>query len=182
MFINRIENPILRTLVEWLFAVGFAIILFFLVRTFIFRVARVDGNSMSPTLVHGDMVVLSRFLYLFTAPRAGDIVAFPYQGDPSEYYIKRVIAVPGDIVDLRYGEFFINGERLDDAFAVEPIRAMGDVGFPIVIEEELFFVLGDNRNGSRDSRNATVGNVPARDMIGQVVVRIWPLDRLGRVD
>lgn len=178
----RIPNPILRGIVEWLLAIALAALLFFVVRSFIFRVAHVTGNSMEPTLSHGDMVVLNRLSYLFTSPRVGDIVAFPFPEDPSEFYIKRVIAVPGDIVDLQGGIFIINGQPLDDAFSQEPTVSFGDIGFPITIEEGRYFVLGDNRNGSMDSRFSSVGNVTARDMVGRVAIRIYPFNRLGQVD
>ncbi|MCL2839786.1 MAG: signal peptidase I [Defluviitaleaceae bacterium] len=182
MLKNRIENPMLRGIVEWLIAIAFAALLFFVVRSFLFRVAHVNGNSMEPTLSHGDMVVLNRLSYLFSVPRVDDIVAFPFAENPSEFYIKRVIAVPGDMVDLQNGVFLINGIPLVDDFSLEPIVSFGDIRFPTTIEAGHFFVLGDNRNASMDSRFASVGNVPARDMVGRVAVRIFPFNRLGGVD
>jgi signal peptidase I len=182
MLKNRIKNPILRGMVEWLVSLGLAVLLFFVVRGFLFRIAHVDGNSMMPTLEHGDMVVLNRLVYVFSDPQVGDIVAFPYAENPSEYYIKRIIAAPGDIVDLSEGFFFVNGLLLEDEFSAEPTRVMGDVNFPITIEEGRFFVLGDNRNGSQDSRTTSVGTVPASDMIGRASTRIWPLGRIGTVN
>ena len=181
MLKNRIQNPTLRTIAEWLISIGLAVLLFLVVRSFLFRVAHVTGKSMEPTLNHGDMVVLNRFSYLFSSPRVGDIVAFPYPEDPSEFYIKRVIAVPGDTVDLQEGAFVINDSPLDDYFSSETIISMGDVIFPITIEDGRYFVLGDNRNGSMDSRFSTVGTVPAQDMVGRVSVRVWPIGRFGRV-
>lgn len=182
MLENRISNPFLRGLVEWIITILLAAALFFVVRTFLFRNASVTGNSMEPTLNHGDMVILNRLSYQFISPEAGDIVAFPYQGNPSEVFIKRVVGVPGDIVDLRNNQFLINGNPLDDSFSQDLVLALGDVNFPITVEENRFFVLGDNRNGSKDSRFASVGNVPERDMMGKVLVRIWPMNALGQVD
>jgi len=182
MFKNRIENPFLRGLIEWVLAIGLAFLLFFVMRSYIFRIAHVTGDSMGPTLNHGDMVVLNRFVYLFSPPRAGDIVAFPYQENPSEFYIKRVIGVPGDIIDLQNGEFLINGQLLDDPFSGDFVLVSGDVNFPVEVEDGRFFVLGDNRNGSKDSRFVAVGTVPGRDMVGRVAVRIWPFGALGQVE
>jgi len=182
MLKNRIPNPIIRGIVEWLVAIAFAALLFFVVRSFVFRVAHVTGNSMEPTLSHGDMVILNRFSYLFTAPRVGDIVAFPFPEDPSEYYIKRVIAVSGDIVDLRNGVFYINEQPLEDYFSLEPTVSFGDISFPVTVEDGRYFVLGDNRNQSMDSRFSSVSNVSARDMVGRVAIRIYPFNRLGQVD
>jgi len=182
MFRIRIENPFLRGLVEWILVIGFALLLAFIVRTFLFRVTRVTGYSMEPSLSHGDFLILNRVPYLFNAPQAGDIVAFPYPGNESDYFIKRVIAVPGDIVNLQNGRFFINGTQLDDEFSNELVRSAFTVAFPFEVEEESFFVLGDNRNRSKDSRYPTVGNIVGNDMIGKVAVRIWPLSNVGRVD
>ena len=182
MFKNRIEDPVLRGIAEWLTAIGLAVLLFFVMRAFVFRVAQVTGNSMEPTLSHGDMVVLNRFSYIFSSPRVGDIVAFPFQGQPNQHYIKRIVAVPGDVVDLRAGVFYINNEPLNDDFSLPPTISLGDVLFPVTVEEGRFFVLGDNRNGSMDSRFTSVGTVPARDMVGRVAIRIFPFDRFGRVD
>lgn len=179
---NSISSRVLRGLAEWILTILLAVLLFFVMRTFVFRTASVTGSSMEPTLNHGDMVVLNRLSYRFVSPTVGDIVAFPYQGNPSEIYIKRVVGVPGDIVDLQGGQFLVNSYPLDDAFSHESVFAPGDVVFPITVEYGRFFVLGDNRNGSKDSRFASVGNVPEHDMMGKVLVRMWPFGSVGRVD
>lgn len=173
----------MRGLLEWVLVIGLAILLALVTRTFVFRVTRVTGYSMEPTLSHGDVLILNRFSYVFSSPRAGDIVAFPYPDNPSAYFIKRIIAGADDIVDLSNSQFSVNGTPLDDPFSQQPVRHPSDVvSFPVTVEEGRFFVLGDNRNGSRDSRNNTVGNVQGDDMIGKVLVRIWPLSTFGRVD
>jgi len=177
----RIENPFLRGLVEWIIVIGLAVLLALVTRNFIFRVTRVTGYSMNPTLNHGDVLILNRFSYLFTSPRVGDIVAFPYPSDPSEFFIKRVIAASGDEVDFRDNQFVVNDVPLDDSFSTGSARS-GNINFPITIEDGYFFVLGDNRNASRDSRYTSVGNVRGNDMLGRSFVRIWPLPNFGRVD
>jgi len=181
MFTNRISNPILRNIVEWVLACVLALLLYFVVRTFFFRLATVSGPSMLPSLRDGDMVFLNRFSYLFIEPQVGDIVAFPNPNNPSEHYIKRVIGAPGDIIDVRMGVFYINNLPLNDAFSHEVVSS-GDVRFPITVEDGHFFVLGDNRNHSMDSRNTAVGNVAGDVMVGRVAFRLWPLNALGRVD
>jgi signal peptidase I len=179
--INRIKNPILRSAAEWLAMIGLAVLLFFVMRGFLFRTAHVDGSSMAPTLEHGDFIFLNRLVYHLSSPKAGDIIAFPYAENPDDVFIKRIIAVPGDVVDFRDGFFIINGAPLDDDFSGEPTFSFGDVIFPITVEDGHFFVLGDNRNGSQDSRFSGVGNVPARDIIGRAEVRVFPLKRAGWV-
>ena len=172
----------MRGLVEWILVIGFALLLAFIVRTFLFRVTRVTGYSMEPSLSHGDILILNRVPYLFGSPQVGDIVAFPYPGNESDYFIKRVIATPGDIVDLRDDSFLVNGVSLDDAFSDEPVRSAFTVTFPLEVMGESFFVLGDNRNRSKDSRYPSVGNIAGDEMIGRVAVRIWPLSNIGRVN
>ena len=170
-----------RSILEWLAAVITAVLLFFFIRNFVIRVANVTGSSMEPTLNHGDYVILSRFSYIFSEPEPGDIVAFPYRGNPSEHYIKRVIGRPGDIIDLRDYRFVINGEPLDDGFSFEEIVALGDVMFPLTVPEGQYFMLGDNRNGSKDSRYSSVGCVPKKEMLGKVALRVLPIGRFGTV-
>ena len=182
MLKQRITNPIIRGLVEWLIAIGLAVILFFVLRMFLFRVAHVSGHSMMPTLSCGDRVILNRAAVVFGTARAGDIVAFPYPNNPSEYYIKRVIGVSGDIVDLIGGRFYVNGDPLKDMFSYDIVWSVGSAAFPVTVEEGRVFVLGDNRNGSKDSRYASVGTIANQDILGRVLVRVWPLGALGQVD
>jgi len=184
MLKNRIRNPIIRGLIEWILAIGLALLLFLVLRMYVFRVATVSGSSMMPTLSDGDRLILNRAAVVFSELRVGDIVAYPYPGNPSEYHIKRVIGVYGDIVDFDplNGRFIVNDMPLDDAFSYELILSGGNVGFPITVEEGRLFVLGDNRNGSKDSRYSTVGTIASEDIIGRVLLRIWPFDSFGQVN
>jgi len=181
MLTSRISSPAFRGLVEWLIAIGMAVLLFFVLRTFVFRVAHVSGTSMLPTLENGDMVILNRFTVVFGTPRRGDIVAFQYPENPSEHHIKRIIGIPGDVVDFNDGRFFINGAYLVDDFSDEIIWSMVDTVFPLTVQDGYFFVFCDNRNGSRDSRHADVGTIPVDEMVGRAVIRIWPFATWGRV-
>lgn len=183
---GRIENKHVRNIVEWLLAIAMAFLVFFVLRTYVVRVAQVTGTSMLPTLEHGDMLLLNRFSYIFSSPRVGDIVAFPpYEDDPGRFYIKRIVAGPGDIVEFRNNAFYVNGERLADDFSRDAVVNGGTLAAiegGLEIEYGQFFVLGDHRNGSRDSRFVDVGTVPAEKMVGRVVLRIWPLGTFGTVD
>lgn len=181
MLKNRIHNVYIRNLVEWLMAITVALLLFFVIRSFLLRIANVTGNSMEPTLNHGDVVILSRAAWWLSSPKPNDIVAFPYKENPSEYYIKRVIGVPGDVIDIQQYRFVVNGVPLEDAFSAEEIVTLGDIRFPVTVEEGCYFVLGDNRNGSKDSRYSSVGCIPKDQMVGKVILRLWPLKKLGTV-
>ena len=182
MLVKYIPNPILRNLAEWAIAALAALLLFLFMRNFVFRVADVNGHSMEPTLSHGDFVLLSRVGYWFNEPQKGDIIAFPFREDPSEYYIKRIMAVPGDVVDFQNNRFVINGLEPDFGFTRVDVISRGDISLPMTIREGEFFVLGDNRNSSKDSRYSSVGPISERDMLGRVVMRFWPISRFGPVD
>jgi signal peptidase I len=181
MFNIKIANPYVKSLLEWLLSIALAILLFFVMRNYVFRIAHVSGNSMEPTLIHNEFVILSRVTYLFSDPKPGDIVAFPFIEDPSEFFIKRVIGLPGDVIDLQSFNFTVNGIPLDDMFSYESIILMGDVQFPLTLEEGRYFVLGDNRNVSKDSRFVSVGSIPRDELVGKVALRIWPVGKLGTV-
>ena len=181
MFKTLVPNEKLRNLIEWLMAVLLAVLLFFFLRAFLLQTAHVVGNSMEPTLNHGDYVLLSKAGYIFSDPMPGDIVAFPYQQNPSEYYIKRVIGCPGDVIDFEDSHFIINGVPLNDGFSDADIISQGDIRYPLTVEDGLYFVLGDNRNGSKDSRYHSVGCVPKAQMLGKVVFRTMPFRLIGPV-
>ena len=181
MLTKNIENPYLRSLAEWAIAAIAALILFLFVRNFVFRIADVNGHSMEPTLSHGDLVLLSRVGYWFSGPERGDIIAFPFREDPSEFYIKRITALPGDIVDFRDNRFTVNGQEPTYEFAQVDIFSGGDIYLPMTVGEGEFFVLGDNLNSSKDSRYRSVGSIRERDMLGRVVIRLWPLSQFGPV-
>ena len=182
MLTKNIENPFLKSLMEWVIAALAALILFLFMRNFVFRVADVNGHSMEPTLSHGDFVLLSRVGYWFGDPQLGDIIAFPFQGDPSEFYIKRIMGVPGDVVDFQDNRFVINGQVPDFEFAGVDTISRGDIYLPMTVAEGEYFVLGDNRNSSKDSRYQSVGSIHEQDMLGRVVIRFWPLNRFGPVN
>ena len=177
MFTKHITNPFLRSLAEWIVAAVAALLLFLFMRNYVFRIADVNGHSMEPILSHGDFVLLSRVGYWLNEPQKGDIIAFPFRENPSEYYIKRIMAIPGDEVDFQNGRFLINGTEPDFGFANVDVFSRGDIELPMIVDEGKFFVLGDNRNSSKDSRYRSVGSVRKSDMIGRVVIRFWPVDR-----
>jgi signal peptidase I len=181
MLKKYIQNELLRNILEWAFSIAIAVVIFLLIDNFVLKSARVYGGSMEPTYTHHDRVIVNRLVYRFTDPRPGDVIAFPYAFDPSQQYIKRIVGMPGDVMDMRGGFVYRNDTRLDDAFSEEPAMH-GNVNFPIIVEEGRFFVLGDNRMISEDSRFYRVGNVPREDILGRVDFRWFPFNRFGFVN
>jgi len=173
-----IPNDNLRNIAEWVLVLVSAAVLALLVNTFLLRTANVTGASMVPTLEHADKVIVDKLSYRFGTPQYDDIVVFPFAGNPSEHYIKRVIGLPGDSIDWRDGFFLRNGEYLDDAFSSEWVHC-GNTPFPIIVPEGTCFVLGDNRRISEDSRFTEVGCVPFEQLTGKVSLRYFPFSKIG---
>ena len=143
-----------------------------LVVTFVVQVARVEGQSMAPTLADQDRLIVNKLSYLFSEPQRGDIVMLFYPLDPDKSYVKRLIAEEGDAVRVVDGRVYVNEVALRDDFVPAEYRSHDDWG-PEVIPEGYYFVMGDHRNGSSDSRHW--GNVPKKYVVGKVQVRWWPV-------
>jgi signal peptidase I len=182
MLEKHIKNPILRHMLEWALAVAIALFVFYMVDGFVAKSAKVEGVSMEQSFIHGDRVIVNRFVYLWSEPQFGDVIAFPYAANPSTNYIKRVAGVPGDRIEVFGGFVYRNGERLEGSHLQGQGRAFGGtVSFPLVVDDDSFFVLGDNLPISEDSRFEEVGNVHRSDIIGRVGFRWFPFNRIGRV-
>ena len=142
----------------------------------------VDGHSMQPTFYADDRLVVSRVHYLLGGPRRGDILVFNSLEQPGVMLIKRVVGLPGETVELRGQAIYINGEALDEYYIKEPCRVSlsicHDKVWEVLAENE-YFMMGDNRNNSRDSRR--FGPVPLNKIVGQVVFRYWPLATVGTI-
>ena len=143
-----------------------------LVVTFGVQVARVEGQSMAPTLADQDRLIVNKLSYRLRAPQRGDIVMLYYPLDPDKSYVKRVIAEQGDAVRVVDGRVYVNDVPMRDDFVPAEYRSHDDWG-PQVIPEGYYFVMGDHRNGSSDSRHW--GVVPKKYIIGKVQVRWWPV-------
>jgi signal peptidase I len=159
-------------IVAWIRTVAAAAVYTTIVVTFGFQVARVDGQSMAPTLADHDRLVVNKFTYLVSQPRKGDIVMFYYPINPDEAFVKRVIAEAGDTVRIAGGHVYVNDVPLDDSYVAKEYRSHENFG-PQVIPAGYYFVLGDHRNDSSDSREW--GLVPRKYITGIVQARWWPL-------
>ena len=148
----------------------------------------VEGDSMEPTLSDGNSIPIQKVSYYLGSPKRYDVVVFPITGMDSSgknvdtYYVKRVIGLPGETVQIMDGKVYINDKLLeDDKYCLSEILDGGNAAIPITLKEDEYFVLGDNRNMSTDSRSDFVGLVHRKDIIGEVFMRIWPFSHFGLI-
>ena len=149
-----------------------------------FVVQRIDvkGSSMETTLSNGDYLFVDKISYRFRDPERFDIIIFPFQYEEDVYFIKRIIGLPGETVQIdEGGNIYIDGEMLAESYGREVISpdTIGRAAEPIMLGADEYFVMGDNRNNSKDSRMEIVGNIHREDIIGRAWVRIWPLDKMN---
>jgi signal peptidase I len=148
---------------------------FFLI-TFVAQAFRVQGTSMLPMLEDGERIIVNKFLYRFHPIERGDVVVFWYPRDPSVSFIKRVVGLPGDSVEVRAGTVFVNGQPLKEDYVDAKFR--DDESYsPVDVRRGYYYVLGDHRNSSNDSRSW--GEVPEKYIYGRAVFRFWPISKFG---
>lgn len=171
-----------RSIVETLDASIFAAVLSLIIITFVVQAFYIPSGSMEPTLQIGDRILVSKFSYRLGAIRRGDITVFRFPLSPSRDFVKRVVALPGETVELREGLVLINGKPLSELYPT-PLpggdRACTSSYGPKKMPEGQYFVLGDNRCNSEDSR--FFGFVPAQNVVGKALLVYWPLPRVGLV-
>lgn len=140
----------------------------------------VRGSSMEPTLSDRDNLIVDKISYRFHDPERYDIIVFPFQYEENVFYIKRIIGLPGETVYIdENGGIFINGELLQENYGKEVILSAGRAAETITLGSDEYFVLGDNRNNSSDSRDPSVGNIKRNQIVGRAWVRIWPFSKFG---
>lgn len=154
----------------------------YLIINFVGQRTEVQGSSMEPTLHNEDNLIVDKITYRFNDPKRFDIIVFPFQYEEETYYIKRIIGMPGETVRIDYdGNIYIDGEILSESYGLEVIQEPGRAAEEITLGEDEYFVLGDNRNNSTDSRADLVGNIHKNDIIGRAWVRIYPFERFGKL-
>lgn len=169
-----------KEILSWVFYILFVIVLTYVIIHFVGQRTVVDGRSMNATLNDGDNLIVEKLSYRFSDPQRFDIIVFPPQGAPKEHYIKRIIGLPGETVRIDdEGNIYINDEILEENYGLETIQNPGRAGEPITLGDDEYFVLGDNRNNSTDSRSEKVGNVKRDTITGRAWLRIWPLSDIG---
>ena len=152
----------------------------YLVIHFVGQRTQVSGSSMEPKLSNNDNLIVDKITYRFKDPERYDIIVFPFEYEDNTYYIKRIIGLPGETVYIdKEGNIYINDTVLEEAYGREVIREPGRAYEPITLGDDEYFVMGDNRNNSTDSRDPSVGNVKKDRIIGRAWLRIWPFNRFG---
>lgn len=168
----------LRELRDWTLTLGTAVLLSFLIQNYAFAQVKVEQHSMDNTLGEGQRLVENRLVYRFADPARGDIVIL--NGPESDKrLVKRIIGLPGETVDIMEGFVWINGERLEEPYTKGTTLA-GSVKLPLVVPENAYFVLGDNREYSQDSRQ--LGTFQLDSLEGKAVMRLWPVNKITFLD
>lgn len=194
-------KKILRELAEWIIVFATAFILVLILNTAVFATTQVRQSSMKDTLIEGQHLLIEKVSYLFKSPQRGDIIVFLEDRYPEEYFdrvkiflqdvsevfepaetktnirlVKRVIGVPGDEIDIRDGKVYVNGNELVEDY-IKGVTYPREIQFPLKVGEGEYFVLGDNREVSKDSRS--FGVIKKSQIEGRAVFRIWPLNKFG---
>ena len=174
------DKGVLRELLDYVIIIAVVAGAVFLLTQFVVINARIPSSSMENTISEGDRVFGNRLSYINSDPQRYDIVIFKYPDDESKLFIKRIIGLPGETVEIKNGKVYINGssEPLDDSFC--PETPTGDFG-PYVVPENSYFVMGDNREHSHDSRYWTNHFVSKDKILGKAGFRYWPFNKIGMV-
>lgn len=159
--------------------IGVIIGLTYFIVTYVGMRTCVSGKSMRPTLEDGDNLVVDKLSYRFREPKRYEVIVFPYKYEENTFFIKRIIGLPGETIQVKDGYVYIDGELLGEDYGAEVMEDAGIAQEPITLGEDEYFVLGDNRNHSTDSRMPNVGVLKREDLVGRAWVRIWPLDSIG---
>lgn len=164
---------------SWSRDILFALVIAIFIVIFIVQPVKVEGTSMQPRLVDQERIFVNRFIYRFEDIHRGDVVVFWYPKDRSKSFIKRVLGVPGDEVEIRYGSVYVNGARVEEPYLKPEFRDHSSFQ-KVVVPPGYYYVLGDHRNSSNDSRNW--GLVAQELIYGKAIFSYWPVSRVGIVE
>jgi len=166
---------IIRSILLWILAVGGAVALAYFLVHFGLAKTTVDA-SMAPTLDDGDRILVDRVRYKIFKPKRNDVIVFCQDSDPDRkdafYNVKRIVGLPGETVQIKNGGVFINGEEMTEAVNVDRIMIAGLATYEVKLGDDEYFVLGDSRNSSEDSRYASIGNIKKSEIIGYAWIRL----------
>lgn len=176
------RRRLLNEICSWVIPILIVILFAYVVITFGVQTTKMLGQSMEPVLKDQDTVLINKVSYQLKQPKRYDIVVFQSNmNNSNHYYIKRIVGLPGETIQIQDGEIYINNKKLEDTPFKELITTAGLAAEPLEIGEEEYFVLGDNCNNSEDSRFANIGNINKTDLIGKISFRILPFKQFGNI-
>ena len=180
---KKVNLPVMKNAVVWMLEIAIVLAIAFVFVYYIGFRTSVVGQSMAPTLENKQEILVNRFIYSISDPKPNDIVVFlPNGNEKAHYYVKRVIGVPGDTVQIKDGAVYVNGELFEEKVETAAILDAELASEKIVLEEDEYFVLGDNRNNSEDSRYANIGNVKKEYLFGKAWFIVSPYQKFGFID
>lgn len=180
---NVKRKKIIKEVIIWVVEIIAVILLAYFLVEYAVEKTTVVGESMETTLQEGDKIVINKLAYRFSKPKRFDVIVFKQSGKEHSYYnIKRIIGLPGETVQIKDGVVYINDEPIKEKSAVDVIKNPGLSVEPILLEDKEYFVLGDNRNLSEDSRFANIGNVVFDDIIGKAWIRLKPFNFVNELN
>jgi signal peptidase I len=167
----------------WAAQIAAVIFLAYFIIYYALEKTEMPGISMEGTLLDGDSIIINKLSYRFSDPKRFDVIVFKQSGKEHSYYnIKRILALPGETIQIKSGIIYINGEAVDDIINVEEMNNYGLADEPLTLEENEYFVLGDNRNNSEDSRFASVGMIRRNEIIGKAFLRLKPFNFVNKLN
>lgn len=176
--VTTTRTQVLKAVWELLHDLSIAVLFCFFLITFVAQAFRVQGTSMLPLLEDGERILVNKLVYRLQPIERGDVVVFWYPKDPSVSFIKRVVGKPGDSVEIKGGALFVNGQPVPEAYVKSQFRD-GESFEPVEVPRGYYYVLGDHRNSSNDSRSW--GEVPEKYIYGKAMFRFWPLSKMGGI-
>ncbi len=179
---RKFNLPLFKEIISWILSLAIVICLAYVLVAFFGIRTNVVGQAMEQTLEDNDEILVNKFAYIVSKPKAGDVVVFlPNGNKKSHYYIRRVVAVPGDTVQVKDGALYVNDEIYKEKVDVASMEDAGIAADPIKLGSDEYFVLGDNRNNSEDSRYANIGNVKKEYIIGKAWFRFAGIGDFGMI-
>ena len=180
---KKFNVPLFKEILSWIIEIAVVVAIAYVMVSFWGFRTSVVGPAMESTLSNDNQILVNRFHYILSDPKAGDIVVFrPNGNEKSHYYVRRVIGVPGDTVLIQNGAVYINGELYNEKVDVASIEDAGLAADKIELKEDEYFVLGDNRNNSEDSRYANIGNIKKEYIVGKAWFRLGSIGNMGFID
>lgn len=180
------KPAVIKILIEifiWAAQIAAVIFLAYFIIYYCVEKTTVIGSSMENTLTANDQIIINKFIYRISDPKRFDVIVFKQSGKEHSFYnIKRIIGLPGETIQIKDGAVYINGEALEEIIEVEEMNNYGLAAEEIVLEENEYFVLGDNRNNSEDSRFASIGNITREEIIGKASLRLSPFNFINKLN